>query len=285
MTNNNDNHITAVLGGNGKTGRRVVQKLNALGVPVRVGSRSGTPPFDWDDPSSWGPAFAGVGSVYVTYQPDLGFPGAAERVAGAVTAAANAGVRRLVLLSGRNEESVIPTEQAVTESGLEWTVIRSSLFNQNFSEAFLAQPILDGTLYFPAGSVLEPFIDADDIAAVAVAALTDDRHVGQIHELTGPRLLTFGDAVETIAAVTGRRITYEPISIDDFAAGLRDEGLPADEVTAFAALFAAVFDGRNAYLTDGVERALGRPPVDFRDYASATAATGVWNVEATAARS
>ena len=164
MTNNN--HITAVLGGNGKTGRRVIQKLTALGVPVRVGSRSGTPPFDWDDPSSWGPAFAGVGSVYLTYQPDLGFPGAAARIEDAVTTAARAGVRRVVLLSGRNEDSVVPAEAAVTGSGLEWTVVRSSLFNQNFSEAFFVQPILDGTLYFPAGSVLEHFIDADDIAEV-----------------------------------------------------------------------------------------------------------------------
>ena len=285
MTNNNTNQLTAVLGGHGKTGRRVVQKLTALGVPVRVGSRSGTPPFEWDDPTSWGPAFAGVDSVYLTYQPDLGFPGAAARIAGAVTAAAHAGVRRVVLLSGRNEESTVPAEAAVTGSGLEWTVIRSSLFNQNFSEAFLVQPILDGTLAFPAGSVAEPFIDADDIAEVAVAALTDDRHVGQVYELTGPRLLTFADAVETIAAATGRPITYQPISIDEFAEGLRAEGLPEDEVAAFAALFAAVFDGRNAYLTDDVERVLGRPPVDFRDYVEATAATGAWNAEATAARS
>ncbi len=283
MTNTNS-HITAVLGGHGKTGRRVVQKLTALGVPVRVGSRSGTPPFDWDDPTSWGPAFADVGAVYLTYQPDIALPGAAEQVADAVSVAAGAGVTRVVLLSGRNEDGTLAAEAAVSGSGLEWTVVRSSLFNQNFSEAFLVQAIVDGTLYFPAGSVLEPFIDADDIAEVAVAALTDDRHVGQLYEVTGPRLLTFGDAVETIATATGRRIDYVPITIDEFADGLRADGLPEDEVAFFAELFAAVLDGRNAYLTDDVERVLGRPPVDFRDYAEAAAATGVWNVEAAVAR-
>ena len=205
-------------------------------------------------------------------------------MADAVSVAAGAGVRRVVLLSGRNEDGTLAAEAAVSGSGLEWTVVRSSFFNQNFSEAFLVQPIVDGTLYFPAGSVLEPFIDADDIAEVAVAALTDDRHVGQLYEVTGPRLLTFGDAVETIAAATGRRIDYVPISIDEFADGLRADGLPEDEVAFFAELFAAVLDGRNAYLTDGVERVLGRPPVDFRDYAEAAAATGVWNAEAAVAR-
>jgi uncharacterized protein YbjT (DUF2867 family) len=278
------NQTTAVLGGHGKTGRRVVQKLTALGVPVRVGSRSGTPPFDWDVPASWGPAFAGVGAVYLTYQPDLSFPGAAARVADAVTVAADAGVRRVVLLSGRNEDGALAAEAAVRGSGLEWTVVRSSFFNQNFSESFFVQAIVDGTLAFPAGSVREPFIDADDIADVAVAAFTDDRHVGQLYDVTGPRLLTFGDAVEAIAAAAGRRIDYLPISIDAFAEGLRGEGLPEDDVAAYAALFAAVLDGRNAHLTDGVERALGRPPLDFRDYAEAAAATGVWNATATAAR-
>jgi uncharacterized protein YbjT (DUF2867 family) len=272
----NTNPTTMVLGGTGKTGRRVVRRLEALGLPVRIGSRSGEPAFDWDDPATWAPALAGVDAVYVTYQPDLAFPGAAEQVAGLVATARAAGVRRAVLLSGRNEPGALAGETAVRQSDLDWTLVRSSFFNQNFSESFFVEAILTGRLAFPGGAVTEPFVDADDIAEVAVAALTDDRHTGQLYEVTGPRLLTFGEAMDAISAAAGRTVAYEPVSVGDFAAALRADGLPDDEVTFYADLFAMVLDGRNSYVTDGVERALGRAPRDFRDYAEAAAATGVW---------
>jgi len=267
---------TLVLGGTGKTGRRVAQRLTARGLPVRIGSRSGEPPFDWDHEATWAPALLNVRSVYVTYQPDLAFPGAAERVRSFVDLAVASGVRRLVLLSGRNEEGALLGEKAVRESGADWTIVRSSFFDQDFSEAFLLEPILSGEIAFPAGHVAEPFIDAEDIADIVAAALIEDRHVGQLYEVTGPRLLTFAEAVGEIAKAIGREIRYVAVSPEEFASALTDADLPADEVTAYTELFTQVLDGRNAYLTDGVQRALGREPRGFADYARVTAATGVW---------
>ena len=267
---------TLVLGGTGKTGRRVVQRLRQRGLAVRIGSRSGSPPFDWEKQATWGPALQGITSVYVTYQPDLAFPGAVDRVRVFANLAVKNGVLRLVLLSGRNEQGAQLAEQAVRDSGVEWTVVRSSFFNQDFSEAFLLEPILAGELAFPAGHVPEPFIDAEDIADIVVAALTEDEHVGQLYEVTGPRLLTFAEAVGEISKSSGREIRYVPISPEQFAAALADAGLPADEAVALSDLFSTVMDGRNAYLTDGVQRALGRKPRDFKVYAREAAATGVW---------
>ncbi|MFI6509396.1 NAD(P)H-binding protein [Streptosporangium sp. NPDC050855] len=272
----NDPATTLVLGGTGKTGRRVVERLTALGVPVRAGSRSGEPPFDWNDPATWAPVLRGVGSVYLTYQPDLAFPGATETVRSFVAQAAGSGVRRLVLLSGRGEEEAGLSEETVRGSGLEWTIVRASWFCQNFSEDYLLDPVLAGEIAFPAGDVKEPFVDADDIADVVVAALTQDRHVGELYELTGPRLLTFADAAAEISEATGRPIRYVAVSPEEYEAAMVGYGVPAEHAAQLTALFCTVLDGRNAHLGDGVRRALGREPRDFTRYARDTAATGVW---------
>jgi len=274
---------TLVLGGRGKTGRRVVERLTARGVPTRVGSRSGEPPFDWEDSSTWAPALDGVASAYVSYYPDIAMPGAVEKVRSFAELALEQGARRLVLLSGRGEEEAQRAERAVQETGADWTIVRCAWFMQNFSEDFLAEPILDGEVVLPAGDELEPFVDADDIADVAVAALTDDRHIGELYELTSPRLLTFADAVGEIARASGREIRYVPVSIEQYAAGAAEFGVPADFVEFLTYLFSDVL-GRSAYLTDGVQRALGREPRDFADYARETAARGVWNASPVGAR-
>jgi uncharacterized protein YbjT (DUF2867 family) len=269
--------MTLVLGGTGKTGRRVVQRLTAKDVPVRIGSRDGGLPFDWNDRAGWGPALQGVTSAYVSYHPDLAVPGAAETVGDFAAFAVRSGVRRLVLLSGRGEQEAQTAEKAIEASGADWTVVRASWFNQNFSENYLLEPVLEGHVVLPAGDVLEPFVDADDIADVAVAALTEEGHEGQTYEVTGPRLLTFADAVAAIAAATGRDITFTPVSVADYLAALTAEGLPAETVDFLGYLFTTVLDGRNAHLSDGVQRALGRAPRDFADYARDTATTGVWH--------
>jgi uncharacterized protein YbjT (DUF2867 family) len=219
-----------------------------------------------------------VESVYVSYQPDLAFPGAADQVRSFANLAVRSGVRRLVLLSGRNEEGALLGEQAVRDSGPEYTVVRSSFFGQNFSEGFLLEGVLSGEVAFPAAEVAEPFIDAEDIADIAVAALTEDEHLGQLYDVTGPRLLTFAEAVGEIASASGREIRFVPVSTEQFASSLTESGLPPDFVTALSELFVNVLDGRNACLTDGAQRALGRAPRDFSTYARATAASGVWAV-------
>jgi uncharacterized protein YbjT (DUF2867 family) len=265
-----------VLGGTGKTGRRVAQRLEARGLPVRIGSRSGEPPFDWEDRSTWALALEGVQSTYVSYYPDLAVPGAAETVGSFADLAVKRGVPRLVLLSGRGEPEAEQAEQAVRDSGAELTVLRSTWFSQNFSEDYLVDSVLSGEVAVPAGEVPEPFVDADDIADVAVAALTEDAHVGRLYELTGPRLLTFAEAIDEIAQATGRKLRYVPISIEDFAAAAYQD-VPPEFVELLTYLFGEVLDGRNAHTTDGVRRALGREPRDFADYARDTAATGVWS--------
>lgn len=273
---------TLVLGGTGKTGRRVVERLEERGVAVRVGSRSAEPPFAWEDRTTWGPAVEGVGAVYVSYFPDLAIPGAVEAVRSFAGLAVGSGVGRLVLLSGRGEEEAQSAERAVREvadeAGAAWTVVRCAWFAQNFSEDYLLDPILQGEVVLPAGDVPEPFVDADDIADVAAAALTEDGHAGEVYELTGPRLLTFREAVAEISEATGRDVRFVPVSVRDYASVLEDEDVPREFVSFLTYLFAEVLDGRNASTADGVERALGREPRDFTDYARDAAATGVWDV-------
>lgn len=265
-----------VLGGTGKTGRRVVERLTKRDVPVRVGSRSGTPPFDWENSPTWASVLQDVGAVYMTYQPDLGAPGAAEAVRAFAELAVASGVRRAVLLSGRNGGEAQRSEQVFQDSGLEWTIVRAGWFDQNFSEGFLLGPVLGGEVALPVGDVREPFIDADDIADVVVAVLTEEGHAGQVYELTGPRLLTFAEAVAEIAIASGRDVRFVQLSLEQYNSGLKAAQVPDTVVRLLNYLFTTVLDGRNAYLTDGVQRVLGRKPRDFAEYARATAATGVW---------
>jgi uncharacterized protein YbjT (DUF2867 family) len=274
---NTDRGLILVVGGTGKTGRRVVQRLQERRLPVRVGSRSVPPAFDWQEPATWGPALQDVTSMYVTYYPDLAAPGSAEKIRSFTDLAVKSGVRRMVLLSGRGEKEAQRCEQIVQDAGAQWTLVRSSWFCQNFSESFMLEPIQAGEVALPAGSVAEPFIDAEDIADVVVAALTDDGHAGKLYEVTGPRLLTFAQAIEQIAEVTGRPIRYIQVSVEEYAAALRELGVPGPFVELVTYLFSEVLDGRNAHLTDGVQQALGRAPRDFGEYARATAATGVWS--------
>ncbi|WP_425450193.1 NAD(P)H-binding protein [Virgifigura deserti] len=267
---------TLVLGGNGKTGRRVVERLTARGLPVRLGSRTGEPPFDWEDRATWAPVLRNVRAAYITYYPDLAMPEAAAAIRSFAELAVKSGVRRLVLLSGRGEEGAQRSEQALRESGADWTILRASWFCQNFSESFLLEGVLGGEVVLPVGSVTEPFIDTDDIADVAVAALTEDRHIGQLYELTGPRLLTFAEAIEEIAKASGRDVRYVQISRERFTSMLAQQDTPPKFLALLTELFTEVLDGRNSHLADGVRRALGREPRDFADYAREAATTGVW---------
>jgi uncharacterized protein YbjT (DUF2867 family) len=272
--------ITLVLGGTGKTGRRVAERLKAQGVRTRIASRSGTPSFDWNDRSTWDAALDGVTSAYITYAPDLAIPGATEAIRAFVEQAVQHGVQRLVLLSGRGEEEAQLCERIVQAAGVEWTVVRASWFNQNFSEGEFLGMVLDGAITLPAADVPEPFVDVDDIADVVVAALTENGHHGEIYELTGPRMLTFAEVAKEISRAAGREVQFIPIPKDAFAAGIAESGAPPEIAWLLNYLFDTVLDGRNAHVCDGVQRALGREPTDFADYARRIAASGVWRVAA-----
>jgi uncharacterized protein YbjT (DUF2867 family) len=269
-----------VLGGTGKTGRRVVEALRRAGLEPTVGSRTASEPesrvFDWDDRSTWAQALAGADAAYLCYAPDLAVPGAADTIADLAELAVGSGVRRLVLLSGRGEPEAGRAEDAIRAIAPQWTVVRSAFFAQNFSESFFADGVLSGELALPIGDVGEPFVDADDVAEVATAALLGDALVGRICEVTGPELLSFADAAALIGQASGRAVRFRSVSAEEYADGLRAAGLPEEVVGLIGYLFAEVLDGRNAATTDGVLEALGRPARSFGDYARRAAASGVW---------
>jgi uncharacterized protein YbjT (DUF2867 family) len=254
---------TLVLGATGKTGRRIVPRLEARGVDVRPGSRAAG--FDWDDRSTWAPMLDGVDVAYVSFFPDLALPGADETLGAFAALARSCGVRRLVLLSGRGEPGAQRSEAAVQASGVETTVVRCAWFAQNFSEAFLAEAVASGVVALPTGDVPEPFVDAEDIADVAVEALTSAGHGGEVYELTGPRALRFDEAVAEIAIASGRDLRFVRVSVDEYRAGA-----PAELADVITFLFTELLDGRNAEVADGVQRALGRAPRDFGEFARTT---------------
>lgn len=269
-------NMTLVAGGTGKTGRRVVERLERLGLPYRAGSRSAQPAFDWEDRDTWRPCLDGITQAYVTYYPDLCVPGALETVQSFFAQAIDSGVRKLVLLSGRGEIEAERAEQALKACGADWTILRCSFFCQNFSESFLLDPIRAGEVALPVGDVAEPFVDAEDIADVAVAALTGKRHSGQLYELTGPRALTFAGAISEIARATGRNIRYVTTTPEAYRATLLEAQVPDNVIELILYLFGTVLDGRNTRTADGVQRALGREPRNFTEYVQLTAASGVW---------
>ncbi|MEW9310180.1 NmrA family NAD(P)-binding protein [Labrys neptuniae] len=265
-----------VLGGTGKTGRRVVEGLEKAGRTVRLGSRKAQPAFDWERPEGWAAALDGIAAVYVAYQPDLALPGAVAAVSRFFAEARAAGVGKIVLLSGRGEPEAQDAEEALRATSLDWTILRCSWFFQNFSENFFLDAILAGEIVLPDTLAPEPFVDADDIAEIAVAAFADARHSHQLYEITGAEALTFQQAIAAIAEACGRRIDYVPVSQEAYRAGLVEQGLPPEVVDLVTYLFSTVLDGRNEPIADGVARALGHQPRRFADYVARTAATGIW---------
>lgn len=270
---------TLILGATGKTGRRVADLLQQRGIAVQTGSRHAVTPFDWNQPDGWAAVLRNVSSVYVSYFPDLAVPGAAAAISRFVALAKRSGVQHLVLLSGRGEPEAQHCEQIVRDCGIDWTLVRASWFAQNFSEGYLLDSVRAGEVMLPVGAVGEPFVDVDDIAEVAAAALTDrNRHAGHLYEVTGPRLLTFAEAVSEIGRATQRDIRFTQVSSAAYLAALQAALLPDDIIELVTYLFNEVLDGRNAKVCDGVMRALGRSARDFADFARRAAASGVWNV-------
>ncbi|OOC55132.1 MULTISPECIES: SDR family oxidoreductase [Nocardiopsis] len=266
-----------VTGGTGMTGRRVTRLLRERGAGIRVGSRSGSPRFDWHDRATWDPALEGITSVYLCYHPDLGFPGAGATVAAFAARAARHGVRRMALLSGRGESGSERAERAVRAEFPDLAVLRCAVFAQDFSESFLRGPVLEGTVALPAPDVPEPFVDLDDVAEVAARALTEDGHAGELYELTGPKAVAFAEAARLIGEASGRTVVYQEVPAEDFVAGAVAAGVAEEEARGLADLLGEILDGRNAEPADGVERALGRPATGFDEYARRAGAAGAWD--------
>ncbi|MFD9500030.1 NAD(P)H-binding protein [Streptomyces sp. NPDC060035] len=269
-----------VLGATGKTGRRVAARLREAGTRrVRAASRSGEVRFDWSLPNTWEPVLAGAEGVYLVAPDDPG------PVRPFVTQAAAAGVRRFVALSGHGIDKgpggdfgagMLAGEAAVRSSGAEWTVLRPNNFFQNFDEDLWLGPLRAGRLGLPIGDVLEPFVDADDVAEVAAAVLTRGGHAGRVYELSGPRALTFADATETIARAAGRVIRYVELTPAAYRAELLAEGWPEAAADALGAMFALHRAGHAADVGDGVQQVLHRAPADLEPWARRIAARTTW---------
>ena len=266
-----------IIGKNGKTGIRVNQRLQALGYATRAVSRSTTPAFDCEDRSTWRNAIAGARAAYVTYQPDLAVPNAEADMKAFMQFAAEAELGHVVLLSGRGEEGAERAEEILKNSGISWNVVRASWFAQNFSESFMLEGILAGELVLPADDTVEPFIDVDDIADVAVAAITQPRLRNKLFEVTGPRAMTFAQCVAEISEATGYPVKYSSVPIDAYIDAMKEQGAPEDLQWLLRELFTVVFDGRNSNVMSGVEEALGRPATDFKTYLQKTIQSGAWN--------
>ena len=273
------NQPILVIGATGKTGSRVVTKLEAKGLTVRRGTRQSETPFDWEDQSTWAPILNGVSKAYVTYFTDLAFPGAVEKLEAFAKVALETGLRHIVLLSGRGEHFASVGEEVIRNSGIPFTIVRAAWFAQNFSEGYLRDPILGGILPMPGGEIAEPIIDIDDIADVVVAALTEEGHLGERYEVTGPRLMTFAEMADVLSTALGRPIQHIPIAFEDFHANVAASGgdFVADVFTQIAR---ETLDGRNAHSSDGVERALGRKPRDFAEFAETAMKAGAWSAAA-----
>lgn len=269
-----------ILGSNGKTGRRVVTRLeNNPEVEVRLGSRNEKIPFDWENSETWTNVLKDIDTVYITFQPDLAVPFAAEIIENFTRLAARSNVQKIVLLSGRGEKEAQVCEEIVKKNAKNWTIVRASWFNQNFSESFFLDPILYGVVALPRAEALEPFTDADDIADVVTEALLNENHNGKTYELTGPRLLTFKDAVNEIASASGRNISFQGLSLEEYTQMLKEYQIPDDHIWLVNYLFEQVLDGRNSNVTSDIEKVLGRKAKDFSAYAEETAKTGIWNPE------
>ncbi len=266
-----------IIGKNGKTGARVNQRLQVLGHTTRAVSRSTNPSFDWENSETWRPAIEGTRAAYVTYYPDLAIPYALADIKAFVRVAADAGLEHIVLLSGRGEDGAQRAENVLKTSGLSWNIVRASWFAQNFSESFMLEGILAGELILPAGDTVEPFIDVDDIADVAVAALTRPELRNKLFEVTGPRALSFAQCIDEISEAIGHPVKYTRIPVDVFINALNEQGAPEDLQWLLRELFTIVFDGRNSNVMAGVEEALGRPATDFKDYLNKTIQSGVWS--------
>lgn len=269
-----------VLGGTGKTGRRAAERLKARGVPMWSASRSSTPSFDWNDQSTWEVTLDSVNRIYFNYAPDISIPGATDVIRAFVDQAVEQRVQRLALRSSRGEEEAQLCERIVRDAGVEWTVVRASWFNQNFSEGAFLEMILEGAITLPAQDIPEPFVDVNDVADVVVAALTEGGHDGEIYEVTGPQMLTFTELATEISHAAGREIQFIQIPKEAFTTAIAESGESEEIAWLLNYLFDTVLDGRNSYVCDGVQRALGRAPIDFAEYARRIAASGLWRVAA-----
>jgi ergot alkaloid biosynthesis protein len=270
-----------VIGGTGKTGSRVVAKLQQRGVAVALGSRTPRGPgavhFDWAAPESFEPACAAVGAVYMIAP--LGELNPAPVMQAFIEKALRLQVRRFVLLSS----SLLPEDGPamgtvhgfLRRNAPEWAVLQPSWFMQNFCEGVHQASIRnEGRIISATGSGAVGFIHVDDIAEVAVRALIDPTAHNRAHLITGPQALTYGEVAAAIGRVCGYTVRHENISTQELAARWSALGLPADYAAMLANMDEAIFHGAENRTTTTVKDVTGREPTRFADFVQAN--TQAW---------
>ena len=267
-----------IIGGTGKTGRRVAEQLKKKGIEPRIGSRNALPSFDWNNKETWVKSLDGIEKMYVTYHPDLAVPGAKEAIESLTYLAKELGVKKMVLLSGKGETEAEACEAIVMNSGINYTIVRASWFNQNWSESFFLDPVISGEVALPMSDVLIPFVDANDIAEVVATVLLDDSYNRETIEVTGPELITFKDIVDIISSTSNRKLNFHNITLEQYIDGMKQMQLPTDVVWLIEYLFSHVLTNpKNQVVVNDVERVLGRKARTFKEYALETAKTGIWS--------
>lgn len=268
--------IVGIIGATGKTGHRIARQLNNMGIAVKGLSRNSTPGFDWNDRSNWMEALQGINTLYVTYHPDLAIPQAKDDIKHLLEIAGALNIEHIVLLSGRGEDGARAAEILLEQSGIAWNVVRASWFMQNFSESFMLDGILDRNLVLPQPKASEPFIDVDDIADIAVAAITRPELRNTLFEITGPEILSFDECLEIISGQIDEHVELTVVPLGAYIESGKEAGMTEDMAWLMQELFSQVLDGRNEFTTDTIEQVLGRPARTFSDYVKDTGKSAVW---------
>jgi uncharacterized protein YbjT (DUF2867 family) len=268
----NKNPTVLVLGGTGRSGSIVAATLAEHGMNARTAARHGSDVlFDWDDPRTYSGALAGADRLYlvtavarVTY---------VDQVAAFLDLAEDSGVRHVTYLSTYNAgQAPVGVDIAAVEADLAGrqrfthSVLRPAWVMQNFSDHHL--PVMNGVLTVPSGGNAEAFVDAADVAAVAVETLLDPAaHTDAEYVLTGPQALTFGEVADIISAVSGRPVRYVDIDPEVWISGAVAAGLPADYAVMLRWLTGAIVSGNGARPSSDVEKVTGRRAGTFQDFA------------------
>jgi uncharacterized protein YbjT (DUF2867 family) len=269
-----------VIGASSKVGTALVELLSEAGEGVKAASRTELSglgsnaehvTFDYDNSGTWDGALEGVDRVFLMARPmDI----EADQVVNPfVDKAVAAGVRRIVIMTalGVDASDDIPLRKAelhLQSKSVEHVILRPTWFDQNFSAGFIGDSIRTaGGFYLPAEDAKVGFIDARDIAAVAVKALTEDGHAGKAYPLTGGQALTHTDAASIISDAAGKEITYTSVPEDDARKGMLEQGWPEPAVDYMLMLFSSIRAGAASNTTDTVQQVLGRAPISFEQFA------------------
>jgi uncharacterized protein YbjT (DUF2867 family) len=225
---------------------------------------------DFQDPDSLRSALEGIDRVFLLAPPVENI----DRIeATFIDIAVTAGVRHIVNLSAVGAGINVPhrfgqwhglTEKYLSESSLDFTILRPNFFMQNLST--MTAMIQQGTLYVPAGEGKAPFVDVRDIAAVAAACLTETGHEGKIYEVTGPVSIGYSDIVATLSKVLGRTINYVDIPVEAARASMLETGMPAWLVDALNELNTGLKENRFGIVSDVVSSVGHKTPIDLETF-------------------